>query len=135
MFSTLKPVSYEEVAAQRKSTEYMTDRVATEKPYHDLLPEANQDQSFLYATLVGYHKMDNPTTYPGFTYYFHLDLAQVEQTVFHVVYGDKSTKPTKGLNGLVVAMNLWKKHHRRFKSVMFSRIFPFDEFENEEDRV
>lgn len=115
-YPELKPVAYTEIAKHRESDEYMKDRIEGEKVYHTILGDNTPDQSFLYATVVGFHKMDNPLDYPGYTYYFRLTPEQIQDTIFHVVYGKGSTKPMKGIIGLILALKLWKKHKARFKS-------------------
>jgi hypothetical protein len=116
-FETLEPITYQEVAKQRDNQEYMEDRIRDEKVYHDLLPGiSNPDKSFLYATILGYHKMESPYSFPGYTYYFRLSLDQIQNTVFRVVTGEKSTKPIKGVKGLIIALWIWKSHSKKFKS-------------------
>lgn len=87
--------------------DYMADRVAEEKKYHALMWDYPTDESFLYATIVGCHKMDTPTSYPGFTYYFTLSKEEIELCVFEVVADKAGTKPKQGLASLLACVRYW----------------------------
>src|SRR5258708_35021021 len=77
-FSVLEPITYNKISKQRKNKEYIEDRIKDEKQYHNLLKDSNLNCSFLYSTILGFHKMESPISYPGYTYYFHLTLKQIE---------------------------------------------------------
>lgn len=119
----LKPLSYRAVAKQRAedydATDlglYMKDRKDDEAVPHNLLSQVlyPNDCSFLYATVVGYHKMESPQSYPGFTYYFTLTESQIDSCVFFVVF-KSNTIPTKGMIGLRAAMDFWEKNKKYMK--------------------
>lgn len=115
----LRPLTYPELEAVRPGYNIF-ERRKTELLYHDLL-SLDKESSFLYAAIVGLNKMEAPDSYPGFTYYFRLNPAQISQCIFTIV--DKKTwktphqawmKPTKGISGLDIAKGIWVKHGNTF---------------------
>lgn len=82
-FTELRPLSYEELRKSRteEGEEFISDRIEHENIYHRMTGQP-QHMSFLYATLVGYHLMDTPTDYPGYTYFFQLTDEEIHQCVF-----------------------------------------------------
>lgn len=119
----LKPLSYRAVAKQRAQDYdagelglYMKDRKESEAVPHNLLSQVlyPKDCSFLYATVVGYHKMESPQSYPGFTYYFTLSEKEIENCIFFVSFQSNSI-PTKGMIGLRASIDFWKKNEKYMK--------------------
>jgi hypothetical protein len=114
-YKTLKPIPYKAVQAQaERSDEYMDEWKGVEQVYRNLLQsqldiDYPENQSFLYATIVGYHKMEKPADYPGYTFYFKLTPAQLKQTIFEVVDKTHTLPAATGKEGLQSAMNFWKK--------------------------
>lgn len=106
---TLKPQTYEEIAKERKNDEYMEGRIETERDYHEMIPGRNEE-SFLYATIVGYNEMDSVDEFPGNTYYFRMTKEQIRKCIFEVVDKELSYGPIYGLVGLHGAINFWKKN-------------------------
>ena len=127
-FKTLKPIEYSKIAILRQNEEYMRFRKEYENSYHQLLPNHDKNQSFLYATVVGYHKMKHPSTYPGYTYYFNLSSKQIKNTIFEIVDTKYKMEPMLGLKGLEKAMTIWENHNSKFESysdpVVEGIIFP-----------
>ncbi len=117
-YKSLHPESLAQVARTRQNPQYMKDREKTEKKYHDLLPSYPEEKSFLYATIVGYHKMEAPTSYPGYTYYFYLSPQQIGQTIFEVVGQDKSLSmpPDLGQKALAERLKFWDGNSKEFKT-------------------
>ena len=115
-FKTLHPISYEKIALMRDSEEYMKSRKNTEEHYKHLLNVSDTENSFLYATVVGFHKMEHPSTYPGYTYYFKLDGSQIKQTVFEVVDSVHNMEAEVGLKHLEKALNFWMDHEKEMTS-------------------
>jgi hypothetical protein len=110
----LKPQTYKYIGKNRP--EYnITTRINTEKPYHKLLGTAS-NQSFLYATIVGYNKMTQPSEYPGYTYFFKLDKQQLKNTIFTIVAKDTEYPLATGQHGLEYMMTQYKKHLHEFKT-------------------
>jgi len=140
-FKTLKPQSYSSLLKIRneEGNIYLNDRLKTEKIYHQLTDQPS-DMSFLYATIVGYNNMDDPMDDPmdylGYTYYFQLDENQINECIFDIVDKKVWMKPTTGINGLNLAMSIWKENWNKFQQqeddilgVINSRIeviIPFD---------
>lgn len=114
-FEKLKPVSYSKNENSR-TKEYWQERIVEEKQYHNLLTTYNKNNSFLYATIVGYNKMESAKSYPGYTYYFKLSKNQIEKTIFRVSDKELSTKPSVGKDGLIKAIDFWKENKKEFKS-------------------
>jgi len=115
-FETLRPISYEKIALMRDSEEYMQSRKDTEKHYKNLLNLSDMKNSFLYATVVGFHKMEHPSTYPGYTYYFKLNRSQIETTVFEVVDAVHNMEAGVGFKALENALNFWNTQKSTMKS-------------------
>ena len=88
------------------------DRIKEEDVYRSLL-DTSKTRSFIYATPVGFNMFEDPNKYPGYTYYFKLN---INKCVFDVV--DKKTwmQPTKGLKGLKLAKKIWADNKNKFKS-------------------
>jgi hypothetical protein len=119
----LEPLSYKELKSSRGTDmpkkellKYLSDRVEEEKKYHSLLPEYSKSDSFLYATIVGYHKMESPKEYPGFTYYFSLTDKQIEECLFHIVADKYTFEPIKGIEGLETSLTNWELNSDEFQS-------------------
>lgn len=106
-YKQLRPTSYDTIEKNRDSEQYLQDRIETEKQYHQLLNQP-ADNSFIYATIVGFHKMEKANTYPGYTYYFKLSPEQIKNTIFQVVgQGKHTTEPMRGRKGLLTAIKYW----------------------------
>ena len=119
-YPTLKPVSYDELAAMRNSPTYMQARRQTEEEYHDLLPEYDREKSFLYATVVGFNKMKSAEAYPGFTYFFRLTPSQIGDTIFEVVDGEAvdgkhPLRPGRGQPALSEALAHWQEYESQLR--------------------
>ncbi len=119
----LEPLSYKELKSSRGTDmpkkeleKYLSDRIKEEKKYHNLIPEYPKDKSFLYATIVGYHKMESPMSYPGFTYYFTLSDSQINKCIFHIVADKYEFEPIKGIKGLQTSLTNWELNYDQFKS-------------------
>ena len=119
--SVLHPLTYMDLAKSRgedmpkpELVNYMKTRLNTEVEYHKLLPDHPKNHSFLYATIVGFHKMEPASAYPGFTYYFTMNSSQIENCLFEVIDVEHSYPATHGLSGL----ELTKRHWERFKHQM-----------------
>lgn len=100
----LSPQTYDEIARERKNPDYIESRIETEKEYHEYIgDDSDPSKSFVYATIVGYNKMDD---FPGNTYYFKLDKEQISKCLFMV--GDYG--PVLGIVGLHGSLNYWKEN-------------------------
>ena len=82
LYELLRPISYERVQEEsERSDEYMESRIETEDAYRRLLKSAGiihaKGNSFLYATVGGFHGMESANDYPGYTYYFHITPKQL----------------------------------------------------------
>jgi len=107
-YDVLRPVSYATLAADGRDPEYIRIRRQVEGDYRRLLGQSERaETSFLYATIVGFHMMESPRTYPGFTYYFRMTSGQVDRCVFHVVDPNFATQPLVGRLGLGHALCTW----------------------------
>lgn len=106
----LRPLQYRELIRTREDIKYVEDRKAEEQQYRRLL-RSQPDQSFLYATIVGFHRMESPRSYPGYTYYFKLDAAGVDACLFTVVDRGANAMPAlRGLPGMLRALRFWLRH-------------------------
>lgn len=117
-YKELKSVSYNQIDINRENPEYLEDRIENEAMYHALLNHKNEqlDTSFIYATIVGFHKMQSAKTYLGYTYYFKLTPEQINDTIFQVVgQGPHTTNPIPGRKGLLAAIDYWLKHKNQLK--------------------
>lgn len=122
---TLKPQSYYFLQADRQddlgkseAAKYIEYRKKTEKQYHQLL-DSSGNKSFIYATIVGFNKMEPADKYPGFTYYFQLTPKQIENVVFELVAGQDESldiKPAIGQSALSKCMKSWIVNYKKFKS-------------------
>lgn len=112
--SELRPLTYTELTDARPGYP-IRDRKDTEKEYHRLTGQSD-DTSFLYATVVGYHKMPDPLEYMGYTYYFKLSDDQISQCVFEVADQREWMDPKQGKVGLEKALSIWNKHSDEMKS-------------------
>lgn len=92
----------------------MFSRKNTEKHYHKLFKSTSNNQSFTYATIVGFNYMDSVLEFPGFTYYFKLNNKQIENTIFEVVDKKYNLQPKLGLNGLSNALEFWISNIGKF---------------------
>jgi hypothetical protein len=119
-FDVLKPVPYERISEIRDSEEYMKSRLETEDMYRALLEKKGvsipRTTSFLYSTLVGYHKMEHPSSYPGYTFYFKLTKEEIEKTVFEVVDKRFTLGPKVGLKALEDCMRFWNSRKKQMSS-------------------
>jgi hypothetical protein len=152
----LKPLSYKELEKSRsldmptkELEQYMSDRIKEEQGYHRLLKGYPKENSFLYATIVGCHKMESPMDYPGFTYYFTLSDEQLSNVIFHVVADENISTPKLGVEGFKAAINYWKDNKDelvssedewfdaidpRIEVVIPFSVKPFAHIEEEENR-
>jgi len=94
---SLEPQFYGTIVHDRTETmedadalTYILSRIRTEDSYHSLV-KSDDNKSFIYATIVGFNKMESPDDYPGFTYYFKLTRNQLKNTIFEVVAGADAT--------------------------------------------
>jgi hypothetical protein len=117
-FDIIKPPSYKELSKIRDKDYPIDDRKDHEDEYRKL-SKSNKNNSFIYATIVGYHKFGKPEDYDGYTYYFQLSDEQLSKTVFEVVTGNEkiSMKPMLGKKGLKTALALWDDNNKRFKTI------------------
>lgn len=120
----LRPLTYEELKISRSVDmseqgleEYLSDRIKQENIYRQQIPEYQNNKSFLYATIVDYHKMEHPLSYPGFTYYFNLSDQELEQCIFHIVADKHEYEPIKGLVGLEKCLSEWSMNSNNFQSL------------------
>lgn len=109
----LTPSRYDQLVERRGDYDVGARR-NTERRYHRML-KTDTNNSFLYATVVGYHKMEDVLSYPGFTYFFQLKLWQVAGCIFDIVDEKKWMEPTKGMGGLGKAREIWEQHAEEFK--------------------
>jgi hypothetical protein len=117
-YDVLRPVTYRELISFGRDPRYVEDRQRFERKYRWALGQSDDtSESFLYATAVGFHRMESWRTYPGFTYYFRMTREQLQASVCHVVDQTHSTKPLPGVNGLQSALNTWA----RWESSMLPR--------------
>jgi hypothetical protein len=78
----------------------------TELAYKELI-EDDPANSFLYATICGFNKMEAADDYPGYTYFFQLTAAQIEQCLFGVVDEVLNVAPQRGATAMRQAMRFW----------------------------
>jgi len=103
--SILRPLTYAELRDTRP--DYDVDaRMETELAYRKLVSQ-KADTSFLYATIAGFNKMEDPESYPGFTYYFQLTNEQIERCLFGIVDKEQALEPQLGSKALHLAIGLW----------------------------
>lgn len=107
-YSRLEPTTYSDVGSSRENEEYMDDRIAQEDHYRTMLPWAEEDQSFLYATLVDSNRMELPSSYPGYTYLFALSPDEIELCAFEVVDANSPKPAQQGLKGLLSMLEHWE---------------------------
>jgi hypothetical protein len=123
--SLLRPLKYHELKKAREGYDVKT-RQEFEDTYRKLT-HTHHDVSFLYATVVGYNKMEAPESYPGFTYFFQLDASQLAKCLFTIVDKKEWMEPTLGEDGLHKAQSLWKQHQSSmsaFKEEGFGMVDP-----------
>lgn len=120
------PLSYHELRHARGSDmdeaaldRYVNDRTVQEDGYRTTLGLTDDERSFVYATVVGFHRMRDAADYPGFTYFFRLTRDQAEDALFGVVTGDPalSMPPERGVRALERCMEHWNRHSAEFVSV------------------
>lgn len=104
----LRPMTYYDIRRMRPDYD-VSARHDTEEVYRAMSSQAT-DTSFLYATIVGFHKMETPLEYPGFTYYFKMTDYQIQQCVFDVVSETPLMNPMLGHSGIIAAKHLWEQH-------------------------
>lgn len=111
----LVPQTYKSIFSDRietldrdKAQEYINDRIEEEESYRELLNNP-ANESFIYATIVGFNKMESATSYPGFTYYFKLTADQLNSCLFGVIKDNKSAKLDLGQDGLIRSLKEWNK--------------------------
>jgi hypothetical protein len=94
---------------------YMDDRINSENYYSNLINKP-KEMSFTYASIVGFNKMEDPTKYPGFTYFFKITPKKLDETIFELVSGkdELDIMPATGLNALEQCMKQWIAHHEEF---------------------
>lgn len=114
----LMPLNYKELAEARPG--YNMDwRRETEQKYHDMFYSgavASPDNTFLYATVCGCHRMESHEDYNGFTYYFRLTPEQIENTIFEVIDAEHRMEPMRGQEGLDAALKHWEENKDKFTS-------------------
>lgn len=112
--STLRPLTYAELARVRPDYDVKA-RQRTEDAYRVLIPQS-RGVSFLYATVVGFNRMEPPDEYPGFTYYFQLTSAEINHCLFGIVDQQEWMPMQPGRAGMVRALGIWKSHTSAFRS-------------------
>lgn len=112
--TVIAPQTYETIARQRARDmidikEYISGRRQEEDAYRLSLGSVDDSMSFTYATITGFNYMENPTDYPGFTYFFKIKPSQVENTLFGLVAGDEqfNIEPERGLSALERCLSQW----------------------------
>lgn len=110
----LRPLRYDELEGLR-SDEYMLARRESEEILHSMIDGYDPDTSFLYATIVGYHLMEGPRQFDGYTYYFKMTEDEVENCVFEIVDRDLTYGPMKGMEGLRGSLSFWDEHRDEFE--------------------
>lgn len=121
----LKPLSYSELEKLRSEDlpddnvkQYIQERKETEFNYRKLL-NSKDESSFLYATIVGFNKMEDALDYPGFTYYFKLTADQIDNVIFELIAGENkkdNIKADVGKQSLIKCLNFWIENEKGFKS-------------------
>jgi GNAT superfamily N-acetyltransferase len=111
---TLRPLTYVELTKARPDYDIKA-REEHENHYRELTHHPS-GTSFLYATVVGYNKMETPSEYPGFTYYFRLSDAQIHQCIFGIADRKDWMPDTVGTAGLEQAKKVWDDHSADFKA-------------------
>lgn len=98
---------------------YVAERIVTEDAYRTALGIDNDVLSFSYATVAGFHRMEQPLDYPGFTYFFRLGREDVSRTLFGVVTGDPllSVPSESGVRGLERCLEHWGLYSGLFQAV------------------
>lgn len=118
-YDVLRPVTYAELGAFGRDDGYVEERRRIEGRYRRVLGmTADADESFLYATVVGFHLMESPRTYPGFTYYFRLSADQLSRSACHIVDPNFGTSPLPGVVGLQSALTSWMQWSRFMSPVV-----------------
>jgi len=112
LYPVLRPQSYKEIA-KRRSPAYMKLREESELEYQQLLPSGG---SYVYATLLGYHKMTDSKTYQGYTHYFTLSSGQLNRCIFEVISKDLSLAPSVGIKGLKECIKFWNANKSKMRS-------------------
>lgn len=129
------PLMYRDLLQSRASTmglpaaqEYVADRVFQEDKYRVALGVDNDVLSFTYATVVGFHRMEDPLSYPGFTYFFRLTHAQVQDALFGVISGDPALDlpMERGLRALERCLTHWNRHSEEFRPTEDPELGPID---------
>jgi len=129
------PPLYRDLLPQRASTmgdeaaeEYVADRVFQEDKYRVALDIDNDALSFTYATCVGFHHMEDPRSYPGFTYFFNLTHLQVADALFGVISGEPALDLPleRGKRALERCLTHWNRHSREFQPVDDPELGPID---------
>ncbi len=113
----LTPLTYKELLEVRP--DYNIDwRMKTEEQYHHMSTgvEHSPECSFLYATIVGHHDMGPPKDYPGFTYYFKLNRAQIDRTLFEIIDANYRRKVSRGPNAMLSCMLEWDRNKHLYRS-------------------
>jgi hypothetical protein len=112
--SILRPLTYDELRYTRP--DYDVDaRMETELSYRKLVSQ-KPGTSFLYATISGFNKMEDPESYPGFTYYFQLTNEQIERCLFGIVDKEHALTPQLGSKALHIAIELWISNEQNMSS-------------------
>lgn len=108
--------------------EYVADRIFQEDKYRVALGVDNDKLSFTYATAVGFHRMEDPLSYPGFTYFFRLTHLQVEDALFGVVSGDPALDVPleRGKRALELCLTHWNRHSKHFQPTDDPELGPID---------
>jgi len=101
----ISPISYQ-LLAERKGGAFALMRKMYDERYRQYIKH-HPDYTFLHATVVGGNKMEDPTLYEGFTYYFQLPEAKIEKALFTIIDREELMVPTPGLVGLQTAIDLW----------------------------
>jgi len=95
--------------------QYIKERIDEEEKYKNILND-NSKNSFIYATIVGFNKMESAQDYPGFTYYFKLDDSQMNECLFGVIDSKKVLVPIqKGIDSLTKCLLYWNESKDKLK--------------------
>lgn len=114
-YSQIKEYRSENMSVDDLET-YMKDRIEVENKYYDLINQS-QEVSFIYATIVGFNNMEDPTEYPGFTYYFKITPEKLKKTIFELVAGKDikmNLEPDVGIHALENCLKAWNANKQNF---------------------
>jgi hypothetical protein len=104
----LSPVFYSDLMPFRPKN-YILSRIKTENEYKKILG-IKSSRSFLYASVFGFNKLDDPKTdYPGYTFFFKMDRRQIDSCLFGLIDRKYSIKLKPGASHLLYCLYKWLK--------------------------